>query len=808
MWMYEPKRPGLAALGVLSLWVAVLSLPMLAGQWLGAPGGDQNPAGYASRTWGAAWWHRLGHVPLWNPELFGGLPYIGAGHGDIFYATSFLRLVLPVQTVINLGFVLHYILAGLFTYAFLRRLGVSWAGSVVGGVAYHLTGLTASYPSPGHDGKLFASAALPLACLALVIALRDKRMEGYPLLAIAVAMSVLGHFQLAYYLMIAAGLFALYLTLEENRGDAMARRVGRLGLALGAILLGFGLTAIQLVPFFQYIPFSPRATGYHGFEGSTSYAIPWNHVLEFFLKNFVGSRETYWGSNPLKLHSEYLGLPVIALAVLGAGAKDRRRLVLWIGGIGLLFLLISLGAATPFYRVFWAVMPLVKKTRAPGMAFFAVAFAVALFAAFGTERLERKEGAKMLTPWLVVGGVAALLGVTGVFGSIAQAIAASVEAAQRDAFGAFGRDAVAAARAGAPAIMWGAVGSGVALAATGALAMAALRDRLKLRLFALTLPLVVGCDLWLNARGFWIYAPDPKEDWFRPDPVINRVRESKPPYRVLDLGVYGADALMAFDIPQVLGYHGNEIHRYDELLGGKNQWTNLRFVHLWDLLAVGYAIAPTGARNADSIPGYRRVLDSVPTSAGVRANLHERIDPQPYARVVPGAFKATDSSVVIPTLLDPRIDYSRVVLFTPDQPVTPASIREMPPPSPSRATVTAWEPGRMAITLDPPPPQPSYVLVSENWYPDWQATVDGAPAQALRGDYTLITVPVPAGAKRVELVFKSRDFETGRTISLASLGFLVAIGVTPFVRRRARAAREGAGAEARVDDTARRRRDE
>src|SRR5438445_3473512 len=89
---------------------------MLQGKWLAAPGGDQYAAGYAFRAWGAEWWHRLGHVPLWNPELFGGLPFVAAGHGDIFYPTSFLRLVLPVATVVNLDFVLHYVLAGLFTY--------------------------------------------------------------------------------------------------------------------------------------------------------------------------------------------------------------------------------------------------------------------------------------------------------------------------------------------------------------------------------------------------------------------------------------------------------------------------------------------------------------------------------------------------------------------------------------------------------------------------------------------------------------------------------------------------------------------
>jgi len=143
--------------------------PMLRGKWLASPWSDQHAAGYAFRFWGAEWWHRLGHVPLWNPELFGGLPFVAAGHGDIFYPTSFLRLILPVATVVNLGFVIHYILAGLFTYWLLRRLHVSWTGSVIGGLAYELSGLIASYPSPGHDGKLFASAALPLAFLALVM---------------------------------------------------------------------------------------------------------------------------------------------------------------------------------------------------------------------------------------------------------------------------------------------------------------------------------------------------------------------------------------------------------------------------------------------------------------------------------------------------------------------------------------------------------------------------------------------------------------------------------------------------------------
>ena len=767
---YEPSRPTLLATAAFTLWPVLLSLPMFAGMWLASQWSDQYTAGLPFHAWSAEWVKRTGHLPLWNPEIFGGMPFVAAGSGDVFYPTWLLRFVVPVTTAGNLSFFLHYILAGLFTYLLLRRLAVGWTGSVIGGLAYELSGLIASYPSPGHDGKLFASAMLPLMLLALVLALRDRRWEGYPMVGVATALTLLGHFQLAYYSLIAAGLFALYLTFEAAGDSGAGERVLRLGLALVAVLIGFGIAAIQILPFFEYIPFSPRAQGYHGFEGSTSFAIPWNHVPEFFLKNFVGrSWDTYWGSNALKFHSEYLGLPVVVLAALGIAAPERRRQVLWLGGIGLLFLLISLGAGTPFYKAWWALMPLVKKTRAPGMAFYVVALVTAMFAGLGVERALKGAGRRVMTLALIIGGIVALLGVTGVFGHIAEALAA---------------EKAAAARADAAAILWGAVTSGLALAAVAAV-LGPAQGRLTPRLGALALILVAGTDLWLNARQFWSYTKP-----YGRDPVIDRVAATRLPYRVVQPpgsgAAYPGSILMAFDIPELFGYHGNELRYYDDLWGGKNEWRNLGVLPLWDLWAVRYAILPAGARTLESIPGFHRVLDSVTTFDGTRVNLFERTAPAPYARVVAGAIK-TDSATIIPTLVDPRMDFSRIVLFTNDQPVTPEPLKQMPPPSPSRAAVTAWQPGRMTVTLDPVPPQPSYLLIAENWYPDWQATADGRPAQVLRGDYSLITVALPAGAKVVELAFRSKLYETGRTLSLGCLAaLLVALLAAVILPRRAR----------------------
>src|SRR5881396_2277176 len=431
---YTPRRPHLAALGVVSLFIAILALPMLSGKWLASPDGDQYSSGYAVKEWAANEYHRTGHFPLWNPMIMGGLPYIDVvTHGDVLYPTSFLREVMPPYQAMNIAFVLHYILAGFLTYLFLRRLGASWIGAVTGGVAYQLSGILISYVHPGHDGKLFVSTMLPLAFLALLAALRDKRAWGYPLLAVAVALCLLSpHVQTTYYLLIAAALFALYLTFGEPSPDSLRSRLIRLGIVFVAVVVGFGIAAPQIVPFIQYIPHSPRAGGYSvGYEGSTSFGIPWNHIPEYIIAGFTGDTADYWGSNPLKLHSEYLGLPVVALAILGLGDR-RRRLVWWMLGIGGLFLLIALGASTPFYHLWWTVMPMVKKTRAPGMVFFVVAFCTATFAAFGVDRLERRDtvAAKHARAWLIAAGAIALLGLIGAFGQVAIALAPSGELAQ------------------------------------------------------------------------------------------------------------------------------------------------------------------------------------------------------------------------------------------------------------------------------------------------------------------------------------------------------------------------------------------
>ncbi len=769
---YAPSRPTLVALALLTAWVLLLCLPMFAGKFLASGVGDQIYAGYPFRWFGAHEWHRTGGVPLWDPYIFGGLPFVGAGHGDIFYPTALLRLLVPVDIGMNLGFGIHLVLAGFFAYLFLRSLEVSWTGALVGGLAYQLSGIVASLVSPGHDGKLFVSALMPVALLGLVLAIRKRRLEGYAILALVVGLALISpQTQMAQYLLIAAGLFTLYLTFWDDQRPERARRwVPR---ALGVVAVGLGVASamIQLWPFIHYMRYGARSAGAQGWSYAIMYSMPPADILDWLVSDFTGVLQRYWGENVFKLHSEYVGAAVLVLAALGIGNAKRRRLLWWAGGTGLLFLLVSLGAHTPFYRLWYEVVPGAKVTRAEGMAFYLVSFMIAVAAAFGVERLEEGRGAagnppgrRLLYGLFIAAGVLLLLGASGGLGGLAASLAQPERLEQ--------------ARANAGPIAISAMRGAVFMALAAGVALLAVRGRLRGLQLVLALAAVVGLDLFLNVRRFFDYAPRASV-LYADDPVTVRLEATPKPYRVLDAGVYRETYLMAKEIPQVLGYHGNELDTYDQLMGGKNEWRYVAARNVLDLTATRYIVLP----GPQTIRGYHVALGPATTTQGETAYLLEADTVPPYARVVPAAVKVPAEQIV-PTLLDPRLDPSRVLLLDADAPVTVPRVDSMPPRSSSRAMVTAWEPGAMAIRLAPAPDKDSWLLVSENWYPEWRSTVDGKPAQLLRGDHTFLTVPLPRGSREVKLTFGRGQYRTGVAMSLASLGVIALWLFIPLALRR------------------------
>ena len=78
------------------------------------------------------------------------------------------------------------------------------------------------------------------------------------------------------------------------------------------------------------------------------------------------------------------------------------------------------------------------------------------------------------------------------------------------------------------------------------------------------------------------------------------------------------------------------------------------------------------------------------------------------------------------------------------------------------------------------------LVVLDNYYPAWKATVDGEPVPVHRANYTFRAVTVPAGEHVVELHYDTGSLRAAVVISLAVLALLlgvIAAGVLAARRR-------------------------
>lgn len=441
-----------------------------------------------------------------------------------------------------------------------------------------------------------------------------------------------------------------------------------------------------------------------------------------------------------------------------------------------MFLLVSLGGDTPFFRLWYAVMPMSATLRAPGMAFFLVAMPIAVLAGFGAERLFRRE---ISIPRLAVfAGLIALLALLGLIGFLQMVV--------EDWARGTGYQGVAEMAIGnAGVLRTDSLRLLVVTLVAAGLIWAVTRDRIRGVAAVAAIGAVLWADLWIVGRHSFVYSPGAKVT-YASDPIMQHLEQVKPPYRVYGpvtqysgLNPYPKSWLMTANIPVLFGYHGNEIRYFNDLLGGKIAQNQLNPA-MWDLFAVRYFVV----KEPQQIPGFRQVLGPVQTHHGP-GYLFESEDPPPYARVIAGAIKVPDDAIV-ESVTDQRFPIDRVLIYPDTASVTLRDLgNQVPEPSARRADVTEWRPGRMRVAISGEATQDEYLLVSENWYPDWKATIDGKPAAVLRANNTLLSVVLPASARDVVFEYDSRSYRRGRAVSLISAwrgGHL---------RRRGRQAEEG-----------------
>ena len=748
-------------------------------------GQDTLALGYVARAFLADALATTG-FPLWNPYILGGTPFLDSlAGGDSLYPPSLLLLVL-LDTYRALGWklILHVFLAGCFMYGWLRTLGVSRGAGLVGGLAYLLAPYMVSLVYPGHDGKLFVTALTPLVFWLSEWSLIRRGLLPLAALGGAVALVILTtHFQMAYFLFGAVGLYMIFRAVELGRSEEGWKRAGkRFALFLVFSVVGAGAAAVQLVPAVAYVTEHSRrahtsvdAAAQEGRAWASSWSLHPEEVVSLAVPEFIGSDAggaewasgTYWGRNVFKHNHEYLGLIALLLAGLAFMGGARSGLRWFLAGVGGVALLFALGTHTPVWGLFYALVPGISLFRAPSMVIFLTGFAVVTLAGLGLDRgaelVRDGEGRKIFRYLGIVGGVLAvgwLLAATGIltglwtsviYPGIDDAGAASLDAAR-------------------PFIVRGFLLAALLTAVTLGLWWALAQGYLKAGLLVAFLGILVAADQFRVNEAFVQYLDYHR--WAAPDEnhrfLMDRDREGEP-FRVFSMIQHGQDVTPALHgLELAAGHHPNDLGRYRELIGmvGSGMPENLaRFnPNVLDILNVEYIVWPDFQFGA--LEGATPVSRVTLADGRVYASVF-RYPALPRARLVGQALVVAEAQA-LETILDPdAYNPRREVVLTEEPPIALEG-----PLVDGEVRWIERTPNRMI--LEARTPAPALLVLSENWFPAWKASVNGEEAPVLRADHTLRAVPVPPGSHRVEMWFASGLIRGSLWVSLLSLLALVA----------------------------------
>jgi hypothetical protein len=321
-----------------------------------------------------------GRLPLWNPHLFLGVPFLANPQAAVFYPGTLLFLLLPVPYAYVANLLAHVFLAGASLYAFARgSLGLGRLGSLLGAAAFAFSGFLGG--QAGHLNQLSVAAWLPLVALALDLALRGGRPWPFALLVAGLTMQLLaGHPQEVYMTLVVLGLVVVW----RRWGDGPAALARGLALLALAAALAFGISAIQLLPTAELSRLSIRGAGLD-FDQAIDNALPWQLLLPALLPGFWSHLHTteFFG---------HLGTIVLVLGWLGLLAGPARSAAL--GGLLVgLGLLLAVGDTTPIYRFLFDWAPGFGSFRVPARWLFVYTFGASLLVAVGTSWLLGRWGA-------------------------------------------------------------------------------------------------------------------------------------------------------------------------------------------------------------------------------------------------------------------------------------------------------------------------------------------------------------------------------------------------------------------------------
>jgi hypothetical protein len=723
----------------------------------------------------------------------------------VFYPPNLLLFVLPFDIAFNWIIVLHYWLAGIFTFFLLREVGAGRGGSLAGGITFMLSGYLLSV----HNvlSALLSVAWTPIAILFFLRALKRGSLHYTVLTGITLAfMFTSGGIEILYGTMGCLFFIALMPDILTGEGRTITPQKSLLLLA-SSVVVFFLISAVQLLPFLELARHSTRAGGL-SYAEATTWSMDLKDLFQFFIPDPYGygvSNEKYW-SNQSWLKTIYMGTVPFILSLFFFLERGRRALPFVF--IILLSLALSMGRNTVLYQHLYEWVPFFDKMRYPVKFLFLAILFISISAGLGFDSLRngldegrRRWRAAILSLLILSTIAAAVLGGLNYFDAEVKGFLIG-RGYDYPRYGSVEINLFNTKR-----LLFFFILASVSI--YGALRSARLRKALPFLIVA-----VLVVDLFFAHRGY--YNTTRAAEYHKQGRIMEFVKKDPGIFRVFVTPRTMDEKVEEIVVPDEWPLKKGNLYflnRFKERLAGYNIEHHIfnmdgmsvmargDYNAVYDLLTIQKRpdstnlLAMLNVKYVVSLPAIesaefrlRKVIDNtggLESDLGRKLKVYENLNYLPRFFTV-GRFRVVEEPQEYMRIFkDKRFLPGEEVLLAEDPWGTEGMGIDAPEAGykePGEVKVNDYR--NSSIELFVNMERPGILVASESYYPGWRVYVDGVERKLLRADLILRAVALGPGGHEVRFVYSPWSFRAGASISVLTLGVLFVLGLVSVGRKR------------------------
>ncbi len=758
-----------------------------------------------------------GILPLWNPYIFSGMPFLAESQLAIFYPFNLIYLILPVSLASNMLILMHQVLAGIFMYLYIKHLTRDSFSSFIGAIVFSLSSGFITRIFAGHITIVCAIAWLPLLFLLVDKALSKKGSIFILLAGLALSLQILGgHIQIVFISLVALFLYVCYITFNNYRKKfTLKETVYPFYAFMGLAIFGAGLSAIQILPSLELMKATIR------FDNSIwnqMFSMPPENIITILSPGFFGwiKNGIYWGKWYPWETCIYVGILPLLLSSFAIIKKDK--FTKFFTGLFLLSMILSLGAYLPINRLVYKYMPGFNLFRANGRFLILGVFSLSVLTALGCRNLynyadgaTKRKSFLVLIFWLIL--IFTLLSIKfiliylpGLWNKILSFIISYDQSSTQAGYNfgylfnfISGKKIVNSSLNNS--VIWillstllfilclkfFMVQESIPLRAQVKHFPIPLRKSLKAiaegdflvkeNLKKILIATFIVTDLW--SFGSEYFSTFPLKNCYLDNKTVTFLKSNIGQSRYLPVGNLFLNAGMMDGIPSIGGYSGCVQARYNEFINFTQGYPlDMPIVlgsikkqsRLFQLLNLKYILVNKYVKSDFSN------LEQVYNNGGII--IYKNPLPLPKAFIVHKAKVITDRDGIFKTLSDSSFNFRDTVIL--EEPVnltgTDNSIL-IPEPEP---IITTYSPNRVVVKAEVE--TDGYLVLCDTYNPGWKAYVDGKKIKILKADYILRAVKLEPGKHTIEFLYSPASLKIGAFITLSFLALSIVMLIA-FIKR-------------------------